>query len=461
MKKVCISDFTLRQSTKGGLSLSFREMASLAKCLDQLGVDSIDLIAVKNKKEDAIINRTIAAAAKNAIVCIPAGFSEDEVDAAWACVKDAQKPCLQVALPTSTVQMEYSHHMKADKMAQKAAELVACAKSRCSLVEFVAIDASRAERSFLVELCQKVAQSGATAVTLCDDAGIMTPKAFAQMVEQVKAAIDIPVWVCPSNALGMAAAAAVEAIEAGADGVKTTVSDCSTLGISQFADIMHTLGDSLKIESGLDLTGIHHAVSAFSHDAGTAPEAAGFAAEEQSALMLGGDSTIGDVAKACCGLGYDLSEEDTGKVYEEIKRVTAQKDSVGAKELEAIIASAAMQVPSTYHVDSYVCNTGNLITAMASVTLMKDGDKINGISTGDGPIDASFRAIEQAIGHHYELDDFQIQAVTEGREALGSALVRLRSNGRLYSGNGLSTDIVGASIRAFINALNKIVYEEN
>ena len=160
-------------------------------------------------------------------------------------------------------------------------------------------------------------------------------------------------------------------------------------------------------------------------------------------------------------MGYDLSDEDTGKVYEELRRVTAQKDSVGAKELDAIIASTAMQVPSTYHVDNYVCNTGNTTTAMASVTLTREGSRSTGVSTGDGPIDASFRAIEQAIGHHYELDDFQIQAVTEGREALGSALVKLRSGGRLYSGNGLSTDIVGASIRAFINALNKIVYEEN
>ena len=107
-----------------------------------------------------------------------------------------------------------------------------------------------------------------------------------------------------------------------------------------------------------------------------------------------------------------------------------------------------------------MCNIGNTIKSMASVILVKDGVECNGLSTGDGPIDASFRAIEQAIGHHYELDDFQIQSVTEGREALGSALVKLRSGGKLYSGNGLSTDIVGASIRAYINALNKIVYEE-
>ena len=106
-------------------------------------------------------------------------------------------------------------------------------------------------------------------------------------------------------------------------------------------------------------------------------------------------------------------------------------------------------------------NAGNTITPSAHVTLDKNGEALSGLCAGDGPIDAAFLAIEQIIGHHYELDDFQIQTVTEGRDAMGSALVKLRADGRVYSGNGISTDIIGASIRAYISALNKIVYEEN
>ena len=133
---------------------------------------------------------------------------------------------------------------------------------------------------------------------------------------------------------------------------------------------------------------------------------------------------------------------------------------MGARELEALIASSAMQAPSTYHLESYTTNSSNLTNSMSQVTLTCNGEVMGGVSMGDGPIDSAFRAIEQCIGHHYELDDFQVQAVTEGKEALGSAVVRLRSNGKLYSGNGISTDIVAASIRAYINALNKIVFEE-
>jgi len=119
-----------------------------------------------------------------------------------------------------------------------------------------------------------------------------------------------------------------------------------------------------------------------------------------------------------------------------------------------------LQVPPTYKLISYVINNGNIISSSAQLRLSKGDEELEGICIGDGPVDAAFRAIEQIIGRHYELDDFQIQTVTEGRDSMGSALVRLREGGKLYSGTGISTDILGASIRAYINALNKIVYEE-
>ena len=454
MKKIFVSDFTLRQSA----AVSFREKTGIAKCLDDLGVDAIELAAIKSVKEDTIVNRTIASAVKKASVCIPVGFSADEVEAAWNCVKDAVSPCLQVVVPTSTVQMEYTYHMKDAKMAAKVAELVSGAREKCERVELVALDASRAERDFLVSLCKGAEEAGACAVTLCDDAGVMAPKAFGEMIADVKAAVSIAVYACPSDAIYMAAASAIEAIAAGADGVKTTIADNKTLQVARFADVIRVLGNGMQAECGLDQTGIHRAVAAFAAK-GKAP-AEYVPTEEKTAMLLDNDSTVTDIAKAVYALGYELSDEDIGRVYEEFKRVTVRRDSVSARELEAMIASAAMQVPSTYHVESYVCNSGNTIKSVASVSLSRDGVAYDGVSTGDGPIDASFMAIEQAIGHHYELDDFQIQSVTEGREALGSALVKLRSGGKLYSGNGLSTDIVGASIRAYINALNKIVYEE-
>jgi 2-isopropylmalate synthase len=206
-----------------------------------------------------------------------------------------------------------------------------------------------------------------------------------------------------------------------------------------------------KIHASIDdlLANINHA----------AYESAGVA-EEKANILLDSDSTITQVAQAAQVLGYDISDEDLGRVCKALIQVCEKKGSVGAKEFESLIASFAMQAPSTYHVENYTTSCGNLTSSMSQVTLRCGDEILRGVSTGDGPIDSVFRAIEQCIGHHYELDDFQIQAVTEGKEALGSALVRLRNNGKLYAGNGSSTDIVAASIRAYINALNKIVYEE-
>ena len=181
---------------------------------------------------------------------------------------------------------------------------------------------------------------------------------------------------------------------------------------------------------------------------------------EHGEIALDENTSANDLDAVLRRLGYELSGEDIALVYEQFKRIAVKK-AVGAKELDAIVAAAALQVPPTYKLISYVINSGNIINATAHIRMEKDGEVHTGLVTGDGPIDAAFLAVEQIVGRHYELDDFQIQAVTEGREAMGSTLVKLRANGKLYSGQGVSTDVIGASIRAYVDALNKIAYEEN
>ena len=182
--------------------------------------------------------------------------------------------------------------------------------------------------------------------------------------------------------------------------------------------------------------------------------------EDDDGIYLTIHDDLHAVMKVADRMGYDLSEEDGAKVYEAFCIIAGKKEKVSARELDAIVASAAMQVPPTDGLESYVVNSGNTIAATANLVLKKQDKILQGVSLGDGPIDAAFLAVEQITGQHYELDDFQIQAVTEGREAMGQTVVKLRSGGKVYSGRGISTDIVGASIRAYINALNKIVYEE-
>ena len=268
---------------------------------------------------------------------------------------------------------------------------------------------------------------------------------------------DLKVFVKPSDALSMAAAAAIVAIKAGADGIKTSETG-KYLSIATFADIIRSKKYELEVDCGVDVT---NAKSISQAIYGVAVDESIDAEVKQVGGVIDSSATVHDIVDAVKQLGYELSDSDIGKVYEEFKKLAAKKEAINVKELEAVVASTAMQVPSTYHLINYVVNSSNVVSATANVTLEKDGEKFTGVSTGDGPIDAAFHAIEQIIGHHYELDDFQVHAVTKGRGAVGSSIIRLRADGKLYPGNGVSTDIIGACIRAYVNALNKIVYEEN
>ena len=192
----------------------------------------------------------------------------------------------------------------------------------------------------------------------------------------------------------------------------------------------------------------------------TGKTASGETAQDDSGIYLTAHDDMAAVAKIVESMGYDLSEEDVAKVYEAFRAIADKKDKVSTKELDAIVASAAMQVPATYKLDTYVITSGNTISATAHIKLLKNGEPVEGVYIGDGSIDAAFLAIEKITGCHYELDDFQLQAVTEGREAMGQTVVKLRAGGKVYSGRGISTDIVGAGIAAYLSALNKILYEE-
>lgn len=461
MKKIIITDITLKKlSQERSVSLLFREKTAIAACADSIGANAVELAPIKNLREDTIIYKTIAQNTANTVVAVPTGFSAEDTAAAWECVKDAKNPRLQVEVPVSTVQMEYMHHLKAEKMIVKIGELTAEAKKYCEDVEFSALDATRADMDCLLSAAKAAVENGATIVTICDTAGTALPEEIAELVKVMKNTVSVPVYVQVSDKLGMAVASAVASIKAGADGLKCAMAGTDALLMGKISDTLNARGAAIDAEITLNNTKIHASIddmlSHISHDTASAEAMV----SEKKKILLDVDSTISQVSQAAYVLGYDLSDDDCGKVHKALYQVCEKKNSVGAKELEALIASYAMQAPSTYHIESYTTSCGNMTNSMSQVTLRCGDEILSGVSTGDGPIDSAFRAIEQCIGYHYELDNFQVQAVTEGKEALGSAIVRLRNNGKLYSGNGISTDIVAASIRAYINALNKIVFEE-
>ena len=283
--------------------------------------------------------------------------------------------------------------------------------------------------------------------------------------EQAPALQKVRLGVELSDGMKMAAACAAAAVDAGAETVKASLTPMGVPAVPDLAAYLSARGEEKELRWNLRTTELNRAAGQLqwliqTQRSGGSPFDSGVDEGAPTVCLTAGDG-VEEVVKVVRHLGYDLTEEDNARVYESFQRIAAKKHFVNTRELDAIVASSAMQVPSTYRIINYVITCGNMTSAMASLTLEKDGERQQGVCAGDGPIDAAFLAIEQIIGHHYELADYQIQTVTEGREAMGSALVKLRSNGKLYSGNGISTDVIGASIRAYISALNKIVYEGN
>ena len=461
MRTINITDITLKKlSEDREISLLFREKSAIANCADLLGADVIELPTVKNLREDTIIYKTIAQNVQNASLAIPVGFNKEDVASVWECVKDAKKPRLQIELPVSTIQMEYTYHVKQAAMLEKIAELTKEAKTYCNDVEFSALDATRADADFLISAVKEAEANGAGVVTICDNAGVSTPDEIADLVTKVKEAVGIPVYVQVSDRINMGVASAFAAISKGADGIKCAMVGKDILLTGEFSDAMSVCGSQIDARIELDTTKIHASIDDMLSNINHESYESENTVSEKKKILLDSDSSMAQVTHAAEILGYELSDSDIGNVYKSLMQVCEKKGAVGLKEFEALIASYAMQAPSTYHFETYTTTSSNAASSMSQVTLKCNDEIICGVSNGDGPIDSAFRAIEQCIGHHYELDDFQVQSVTEGKEALGSALVRLRNNGKLYSGNGTSTDIVAASIRAYINALNKIVFEE-
>ena len=467
MERIRISDMTMKQGGKE-LSLSFKEKIELSKLLDKLGVSVIELEGIQNARIDGLRIKSIAMAVKESIVAVPVQLSAESVMATWNAVSQAKHPRLQVCAPVSSVQMEYLFHKKPDAMKAAIAETVAEACKVCKDVEFVADDATRSDPQFLYEVIAAAVEAGAKTVTVCDTAGAMLPDEFAAFVEAIFVNVpslkDITLGVACSDGLSMADSCAIAAVRAGAREIKAAAYRLDAVSVPNVAKVLSAKGDAFGVTCPVRTTQLKRITDQIAWMCQTgrsknSPFDSGVQEEDQGVYLTAHDD-MAAVLKAAERLGYDLSEEDGAKVFEAFKAIAAKKEKVSTKELDAIVASAAMQVPPTYVLDTYVITAGNTISSTAHLKLSKNGTMLEGVCVGDGPIDAAFLAIERITGQHYELDDFQIQAVTEGREAMGQTVVKLRSSGKVFSGRGISTDIVGASIRAYINALNKIVYEE-
>lgn len=465
MNTIKLSDITMKQIADG-FSLSFKEKIELAKLLDKLGISIIELEGIQNPRIDSLRIKSIAAAVTGSTIAVPVHLTKDGPSQVWAALQQAHAPRLQVCGAVSAVQMEYLYHKKPDAMQAAIVDTITACKALCADVEFLADDATRADAAFLASTVRAAIAAGATTVTVCDTAGSMLPSEFSQFIRDLYDAVPelktVKMGVACCDNLSMADACAIAAVSEGVTELKASAYPIDTANIAAIAKILSVRGDSMGVTCSVQTTQLNRIMDRI-HQICQASKAKGAAvtgSQTENDVYLTAHDDIAAVCKVAEQLGYDLSEEDRVKVFDAFRQIAAKKEQVSSKELDAIIASAALQVPPTYKLDTFVITSGNTISSTAHIKLTKNNQPMEGVSIGDGPIDAAFVAIESITGCHYELDDFQLQAVTEGREAMGQTVVKLRSGGKVYSGKGISTDIVAAGIHAYLSALNKIVYEE-
>jgi len=467
MIEIKIADISLRESEQDSATrLSFKEKLETAKLLEKLQVDVIETGPVGDSPADAAFIRTLAATLETPVISVPVSSDKTGIDRTWDALSKAKRPRLNVIIPTSTVQMEYERHMKAEAVLPLVSELTAYCAGLCQDVEFTAVDSARSEPAFLASVLKAAIDAGAATITLCDSTGELLPEELAAFVSSVYSSVPELRAVslslhCKDN-LGLASAAVLAGIKSGARQIKVSSGmETGTLSLEQFVNVIKIRGDTLGITYRINDTAIRRTstqIAALTGAAGAGRMPADNGKEKPGDSVLPGDADIDGLRNHITTLGYDVTGEDLERIYTQFKDIARNK-SVVDRDIEALIAETAGQAPPVYQLRNYVINSGSAIAATAYVELARDGAVSKALSAGDGPIDAAFKAAEQILGAHYELEEFQIQAVTGGREATGDALVKLRFAGKLYSGRGVSTDIVGASIRAYLSAVNKIAYE--
>lgn len=496
-KRIKIFDTTLRDGEQSpGCSMNLPEKLEMARQLDRLGVDIIEAGFAIASPEDFKSVQAIASIIKDAKVISLARALKKDIDRAYEAVKGAAHPAIHVFLATSDVHMEYKLRMTREQVLAQTREMVAYAKSLCGHVEFSAEDASRSDRAFLAEVFSTAVEAGATVLNAPDTVGYVTPQEMFDMISYLKQNVrgveNVDISTHCHNDLGLAVANSMAAIAAGATQVECTVNGigerAGNASLEEIVMGIKTRRDFYGVDCNIDtrqiyrtskllssITGVPIApnkaivgANAFAHESGVhqhgmmanrntyeimTPESVGIA---QTTMVLGKHSGKHAFSERIRELGFEVEGEELEKAFARFKEVADKKKTVTDQDILALIHTQKTVMMPMYALKSFVINAGTDISATATVKLEKDGEVMEAVATGSGPIDAAFSAMDNMIQSGAELETYSIQAVTEGEDALGEVTVRLRHDGQTISGRGVSTDILEASIRAYINGMNKI-----
>ena len=498
MRQIQIFDTTLRDGEQfPGSGMNLKEKLDMARQLETLGVSVIEAGFAAASQGDFNAVRAIAKELQKTRVTSLTRAIAKEIDATWDALRHARYPRMHLFIVTSDIQMEQRLKKNREEVLEQTREMVRYAKRLCEDVEFSAEDATRSDLAFLAQVCEAAISSGATVINIPDSVGYATPEEFGNLFRYlrgtVKGAEAVQFSCHCHNDLGMAVANSLAAIHAGADQVECTINGIGErAGNTPLEEVVMNLRvrrDTYGADTGVDaaqiyktsrllstITGVkvqpNKAIvgeNAFTLESGILlhtnqpyalmkPESIGLT---QSKMVLGKQSGRHAFQERVKELGYSVDFDLSNTLFKRFKDLADKKKNVSDKDIEALVRSIlAQEIPKSYALERYVINSGNTITPTSSITLTaRDGTRTEKVAIGFGPIEASFNAINKIVGRAVKLEEYSIGAVTEGRDAQGEVSVKISSDGATAKGYGLSTDVIEASILAYINAINNLIYE--
>lgn len=491
-------DTTLRDGEQApGYSMNLEEKLRFAKQLEALRVDVIEAgFAIASPGDFASV-QAIASAVKNSTIASLARALEKDINCAWDAVKMAERPRIHTFIATSDLHLQYKLKMSRDNAYEQAVAMVKHARNLCPEVEFSPEDATRSDWDYLCRVVEGVIDAGAQVVNIPDTVGYSMPQEFGDLIAYLMnhvSNIDKAILsVHCHNDLGLAVANSLAGISAGARQAECTVCGigerAGNAAVEELVMAMRTRKDlydftyNLKTEelyktSRLlsSITGVAIApnkaivgANAFAHESGIhqhgmmahaqtyeimTPESIGL---KKTTMVLGKHSGQHAFVKRMEELGYTLTAEMASKLFADFKNVADKKKEITDRDLIALMESGTHAAPQIYELDNFVVNSGNNMTTTACVTLQRDGKKMQAVEMATGPVYACYKAVEKIIKHSYVLEDYQLRAVTEHRDALGEVLVKISDNHGVYRGRGVSTDIIEASMQSLLAAVNRMI----
>ncbi len=495
-KQIIIFDTTLRDGEQSpGASLQKSEKLEIAKQLKRLGVDAIEAGFPIASPDDLAAVELISRKVKGPIICGLARSLRKDIDAAYKAVKSAERARIHVFLATSKIHMRYKLKKAEDEILKQAVSAVKYARKRVSDIQFSPEDASRTDPDFLFRVIEAVIEAGAGTVNIPDTVGYSIPDEFGRLIYNIRRRVrninQAVISVHCHNDLGLAVANSLLAMKNGASQIECTINGigerAGNASLEEIVMAMQTRKDFFNKKTNIKtkhlyeasrmvsrLTGIivqpNKAVigsNAFAHEAGIhqdgilkkrstyeimQPEDVGFG---ETKLVLGKHSGKHALSVRLKKLGFHLKEKELKKAFEKFKVLADKKKNVYDEDLKTIVEDEIATTGEVYRLTHLYVEGGTQHEPKATIGLKFKRKTLQAEASGDGPVDACYKAIDKITGLRGKLIDYSIRSVTSGKDALGEASIKLIVKGKVVSGRGISTDVVEASVKAYLNAMDK------